>query len=102
MTIQSNIKTASAVNNLKQAGRDAKDAANSEVNDYSSRLTDVANKVGGEVGAYVDQATDYFNDATARIKTTGRQIETQIEANPLRSSIIALSAGVILGLLLRK
>jgi ElaB/YqjD/DUF883 family membrane-anchored ribosome-binding protein len=102
MTVQSNIKANSAVNNLKQAGHDAKSAATSEADDYTARLTNVANKVGQEVGTYVEQASEYFNDATARVKNAGSNIEAQIESNPLRSSLIALGAGVILGMLMRK
>ena len=102
MTIQSNVKSASAVNNLKQAGTDAKDAAVSQAGEYANKLTDVANNVGREVGNYVETATGYLNDATTRAKSAGQAVEAQIEANPLRSSAIALAAGIILGMLMRK
>ena len=102
MSVTSNIKANSAVNNLKQAGNDAQAAVKSEANDYTSKLTDVANSVGKQVGTYVEQASDYFDTASSRVKDAGQTIEAQIEANPLRSSLLALGAGIILGMLMRK
>jgi ElaB/YqjD/DUF883 family membrane-anchored ribosome-binding protein len=91
--------TKSDMNNLKSdirrttqaAGRDARTA----VEDAGSSVSHFANKVGSEVRDYVDTVNE-------DITTAANAITGEIRTNPLRSSLIALGVGVILGVLLRK
>ena len=113
MTIQSNVKTEKGVSNLKQAGKNFSDAAQSEANDYASKATDVANQLGNKVGEYVGDASKYLNEASrnagkyleqasSTVKDVSSEIETRVQDRPLTAIAATLGLGVILGMLLRK
>ncbi len=80
------------VTNLKNAGRDLK---NDLSRDIGNDLQSVANKAGRKVRNLYDSASDEL----AYVSDT---VGSEIRSNPIRSSAIALGAGVLLGLLMRR
>lgn len=113
MTITSNIKAQQGVNNLKDAGKNFADAAETNAKEYGSEIANAANQVGQRVGEVarnvVNTAEDYAKTAaekagefSGRVNDFGHEVEGQIRSRPLQSTLIALAAGTILGLLLRK
>lgn len=58
-------------------------------------ISEFANEAGRKARDYFEQANDQLSDATDKL-------QNEIKENPLRSGLIALGAGVILGMLLRR
>lgn len=76
------------VYNAKRDIREVTKADRSEVGDYAERA-------GREIRHLIDSAKDEIHQAGDRVKN-------EIRSNPLRSTGIALGAGVLLGLLIRR
>lgn len=95
MSFNSNVKKEQGVQNLKQAGRNFQDAAENKAEEVTNDLIDRATHAGQEVRRYVSQASDTLSRA-------GYEVEDAINAKPLQSTAIALCAGVILGMLLKR
>lgn len=95
MSITSNIKKEQGVNNLKQAGRNFQDAGESAAREIGNDLIERATHAGEEVRRYVSTAAD-------RVSQVGSDVETAINAKPVQSTAVALLAGFVLGLLIRR
>lgn len=71
-----------------------------------NNLKNSANEAGHELHNAANQAgrkvRSMYNTASDEITHASEQVTSEIRANPMRSSLIALGAGVILGVLLRK
>ena len=113
MTITSNIKTQQGVSNLKDAGKNFADAAESNAKDYTSDLANTANQLGQRVGdaarsavnaaeTYAKNAAEKAGEYTGRVNEFGHGVEDQIRTRPVQATFIALATGLVLGMLLRK
>ncbi len=80
-----------AENDVRNAVRDVEAEGRSVIDDVS----DYANEAGQKVRGVVDRTFDHTQRVTG-------DIEAEIKSNPIRSSIIALGAGFILGALLTR
>lgn len=84
-----------AENDVKNAvantARDARNKANHVVEDLSS----YANEAGRKVRHFIDHASDDARHAADRVSG-------EIRANPVRSSMIALGLGFVIGALARR
>ena len=58
-------------------------------------VTDAAHEAGRKV-------RDFLHTASDEISHVSHSVSTEIRSNPIRSSAIALGAGVLLGMLLRR
>lgn len=89
-TKEAAFETASnATKTAYSAKRDLKDAA------QGIDLNDVAAKAGRQVRSMIDAASDQLADASDKIVS-------EVRANPVRSSAIALGLGLVLGALFRR
>lgn len=91
MSFTSNVKKEQGINNLKQAGRNFADAGEQMGED----LVEKATHAGEEVRRYISSATDRVSRATS-------DLEEAIHQKPVQSSVIALCAGIVLGMLLKR
>lgn len=73
------------------AKRDARNAAG----EISDGLSETAAKAGRAVRGYIDTANEEIHQVSDKVAQ-------EIRTNPVRSSLIALGAGVLLGVLLRR
>lgn len=80
------------VTNLKNTGRELK---NDLARDIGNDLQSAANKAGRKVRNLYDTASD-------EIAYVSDTVSSEIRSNPVRSSAIALAAGVLLGMLMRR
>lgn len=95
MSFTSNAKKEQGINNLKQAGRNFKEAGQAATEEFTSELADRAENAGAEVRRY-------FTDASQRFENAGSDIEQAIHEKPVQSTLIALGVGVLLGMLFRR
>jgi len=77
------------------AKRDLREASKDARVENHGMLTEYAEKAGREVRHLIDVTGDQLNHA-------GQRVTDEIRNNPIRSSAIALGAGLILGLLARR
>lgn len=84
-----------AVNDLKAGARRAKDEVKNTAYDVQDSLASAAHDTGRKLRSIVDSAGEEFSHATDTVKT-------QINSNPVQSSVIALLAGFFLGSILRR
>jgi len=80
-----------AENDLRNADRDFE----AQGQDILHNVRDYANEAGQKVRGFFDRTVDTTADVT-------HKVETEIKSNPIRSSVIALGAGFILGALLTR
>jgi len=95
MSITSNIKKEQGMNNLKQAGRDFKEAGEAQAYSIGNDLIEKATHAGEEVRRYVNTAAD-------RVSQASSDLEGTINAKPVQSTAVALLAGFVLGMLVRR
>ena len=86
-----NLTKGLAENDLRKDARDAEP----DGRDILHNVSDYANEAGQKVRGFFDKTLDTTSKVT-------HDIETEIKANPIRSSAIALGAGFILGALLTR
>lgn len=84
-----------AANDLKDSASKAKREARSVSDDVVSDLSAYANKAGRTMRSFINTAGD-------EISHVSEKLTTEIRTNPVRSSLIALGAGLVLGALLRR
>ena len=82
-------------NDVKSTVYNVKRDANAATSTVSSDLSDIANQAGRTVRGYFDAANDQITEATDKVTA-------EIRSNPVRSTLIALGAGFILGALSRR
>ena len=78
-----------------EAAQEFKEAASAKFND----LRDTLNQRAGE---YRERANQVWADTTGRARTLTEDSEEYIRENPLQAVGIALAAGFILGVILRR
>lgn len=96
----------SAKDHLRAAGGDIKEAISAKAEDVrqaaaqkTNELREAAQGKAQELGAAADSA---WADATSQVKTWQTKGEAYTRNNPTKAVFIALGAGFVLGLLLRK
>lgn len=80
-----------AENDVRRTARQIED----EGRDVLDNVADYASEAGQKVRGVVDRTLD-------RTQRVTHDLEAEIKANPIRSSVIALGAGFILGALLTR
>lgn len=95
MSITANAKKEQGINNLKQAGRNFQDAGRDAAEELGSNLVEKAEQAGEEVRRYVSNVSE-------KMASAGSDLEHTIKEKPVQSTLIALGAGIILGMLFRK
>lgn len=90
-----NEKLKSVKAHAAEAASDLKEAATAKFND----LRDTFNERAGE---YRERANQVWSDTTGRARTLTEDSEEYIRENPLQAVGIALAAGFILGVILRR
>lgn len=80
-----------AQHDLKNAAYDANDKASQAV----ESLSEYAHKAGRNVRHYLDNAGD-------ELSQMGEKVSSEIRNHPVRSSLIALAAGFVLGAIARR
>lgn len=80
-----------AKNTAYNAKRDLRDAKQEARHDIS----EMANNAGRQVRQFFDSASDQLSDANDRIVS-------EVRENPVRSSLIALGLGFVIGALVRR
>jgi ElaB/YqjD/DUF883 family membrane-anchored ribosome-binding protein len=99
--ISSNTKEAAnltkdfAANDVKNAVTKSADQARSRAGHVVEDLSAYANEAGKKVRNFIDHAGDEFGHASDKVSG-------EIRANPVRSSVIALGIGFVLGALVRR
>ena len=94
----------------KEAANLTKDFAE---NDVKNAMTNTANKVRGKAGHVVEDLSSYANEAGRKVRHfmdnasdelshASDRVSGEIRANPVRSSVIALGVGFLIGALVRR
>jgi len=91
-----NITRKLAENDVRNTVRDAVDDAAETLDGKARHMIDQVNDYAHDAGQKVRSLYDQTRDTTSRVS---HDVETEIKANPVRSSLIALGAGFILGAL---
>ena len=69
-------------------------------------ISDTVDALNGDLHKMAHQAgghlREYADSAETNVKETADSVAKQIRANPIKSSLIALGAGVVLGALFRR
>lgn len=84
-----------AANDVKNAMTNSANNARSKAGHVVEDLSGYANEAGRKVRHFIDQAGDEFSHASDRVSG-------EIRANPVRSSVIALGVGFLIGALVRR
>ena len=93
--IAANVTKASAENDVRNTVKDFANAGRDTVNDAVDSVADYANEAGQKFRSFVDRKVDQG-------RGVGSNVQSEIESNPVRSAIIALGAGFILGAILTR
>lgn len=89
--VAANVTKASAENDLKNAADDLASDGRAAIDSVS----DYANEAGQKFRSFVDRTLESTNRVSSGI-------QDEVRTNPVRSSLIALGAGFILGALLTR
>jgi len=90
-----NITKDFAANDIKNAAQNVKRDVRNGTEDTVDSLSDYANQAGRKVRGFIDSASDEFSNVSEKV--TG-----EVRNNPVRSSVIALGVGFIVGALFRR
>jgi ElaB/YqjD/DUF883 family membrane-anchored ribosome-binding protein len=104
------VKAKNMLSTLTKAAAKATEA--SAHNDLMSQGREAAHKVERAAGQFYDQATDYADDATRKVRsfadrtcsdfnTAKGRATAEVRANPLPAALTLLGVGLVLGFLLR-
>lgn len=80
---------------LSEAKKDFSQAAQSEYAEKKAQIYEVANHAG-------QRMREFVNTAGTELEHASEVVSTHIRTKPVQSSLIALGAGLFLGMLLRK
>jgi ElaB/YqjD/DUF883 family membrane-anchored ribosome-binding protein len=98
--------TQSGKDNLKDAAGDLKEAASAKVKDFRQAAGQKADEFRGAAQSKTQElrgaAESAWSDASSQAKSWQAQGEAFVRDNPSKAVLIALSVGLLLGLLLRK
>lgn len=95
MSLTASAKKEQGINNLKQAGRNFQDAGRETAEEVGNNLINKAEHAGEEVRRYV-------SDVSQKVANASSELEHSIKDKPVQSTLIALGAGIILGMLFRR
>ena len=88
-------KFKSGKTHASEAAQEFKDAAAAKLSDLRGTLNELA-------GEYREKANQVWSDTTGRARTLSEDSEEYIRENPLQAVGIALAAGFVLGLVIRR
>jgi ElaB/YqjD/DUF883 family membrane-anchored ribosome-binding protein len=94
-TKEANHKFQSGKSHATEAAREFREAAAAKANDLRETLTERA-------GEYRERANRVWSDTSVRAHTLQEDGEDYIRENPLQAVGVALAAGFVLGLILRR
>lgn len=95
MSLTSSAKKEQGISNLKQAGRNFQDAGREAAEEAGNTLIEKAEHAGEEVRRYV-------SDVSQKVAHASSDLEQTIKDKPMQSTLVALCAGVVLGMLFRR
>ncbi len=96
-------KDSKAANEKFQSGKShAAEAANELRAAAEAKLQDLRETLNERAGQYRERANQVWADTTGRARTLSQDGEDYIRENPLQAVGIALAAGFILGVILRR
>ena len=84
-----------AENDVKNAVTNTANRARNKAGHVVEDLSHYANDAGRKVRHFIDSASDEFGHATDKVSG-------EIRANPVRSSVVALGIGFLIGALIRR
>ncbi len=90
-----NITKDLAVNDVKTSANRVERAARSKANSVVEDLSEYAHTAGQSVRHFIDSANDEVHHAADKVKG-------EIRENPVRSTLVALGVGALIGALLRR
>ena len=88
-------KFKSGKTHASEAAQEFKDAA-------AAKLSDLRGTLNERAGEYREKANQVWSDTTGRARTLSEDSEEYIRENPLQAVDIALAAGFVLGLVIRR
>ena len=88
-------KFKSGKTHASEAAQEFKDAA-------AAKLSDLRGTLNERAGEYREKANQVWSDTTGRARTLSEDSEEYIRENPLQAVGIALAAGFVLGLVIRR
>ena len=88
-------KFKSGKTHASEAAQEFKDAA-------AAKLSDLRGTLNERAGEYREKANQVWSDTTGRARTLSEDSEEYIRENPLQAVSIALAAGFVLGLVIRR
>ena len=80
---------------LREGARKVRESVSETTNRVKHDLNDMAHDAGEQARALFDNANDQLLDATDYVRT-------QVREKPLQSTLVALGAGILIGLLYRR
>ncbi|MBY0407938.1 MAG: hypothetical protein K2Q01_09620 [Rickettsiales bacterium] len=86
----------------KDAINDLKQSANTVRNEASKAIDDVAGEVRSVTRSAGDKLRQLFNCTNSEISHAADTVSEQIHNKPVQSTLIALGAGFLLGVLMRR
>ena len=92
---EANHKFQSSKTHAAEAARELREAAAAKASDLRETLTERA-------GEYRERANRVWSDTTVRARTLQEDGEDYIRENPIQAVGMALAAGFVLGLILRR
>lgn len=91
-----------AVDKFKSGKTHATEAANEFKEAAAAKLNDLRDTFNQRAGEYRDRANQVWSDTSGRARTLTEDGEEYIRENPLQAVGIALAAGFILGVIMRR
>ena len=88
-------KFKSGKTHASEAAQEFKDAA-------AAKLSDLRGTLNERAGEYREKANQVWSDTTGRARALSEDSEEYIRENPLQAVGIALAAGFVLGLVIRR
>ena len=95
-------ETKEAVEKFKRGKTHASEAAQEFKEAAAAKLSDLRDTLNQRAGEYRERANQVWVDTTGRARTLTEDGEDYIRENPLQAIGIALAAGFIIGLILRR
>jgi ElaB/YqjD/DUF883 family membrane-anchored ribosome-binding protein len=100
--IMSEKDTKEATEKFKSGRSHAAEAANEFKEAASAKFSDLRDTFNQRAGEYRERANQVWSDTTGRARTLTEDGEEYIRENPLQAVGIALAAGFILGVIMRR
>jgi ElaB/YqjD/DUF883 family membrane-anchored ribosome-binding protein len=94
--------TKHAADKFKSGKSHATEAANQFKEAASAKLNDLRDTLNQRTDEYRERAGQVWSDTTGRARTLTEDGEEYIRENPLQAVGVALAAGFVLGLILRR